>query len=221
MYGGVSGYGYIDGELSWLSGNAVLSTASRSSDRVSLPSARKMLPGIGLPSATTCPGRWPTLASPMAWRTWVSTVPKMPAVYGVAADVPPKAHWPTVAVRHADGRLPSPQALISTGMPSPTIARSLSRRIAPTVIVQSFPVSPEPEAICGTSNGLPTPLPAANSTVCPRSAAALVSSSGPKARPSGTPPTVPKLWDVMSTHGKLSLHVVSSDSVNMSRHVGQ
>ena len=79
-YGAVSGYGKVDGLFSWLSGKAVLRTASRSSARVSLPSARKTLPGIAFPSATTWPDRWPTFGSPIAWRTRVRTVPKMPAV---------------------------------------------------------------------------------------------------------------------------------------------
>src|SRR5687767_5250108 len=105
-------------------------------------------------------------------RICVSTLPKTPAVYGVAADVPPNAHCETAPVRHADGRLPSPHDERCAGVPSPMIARSLSRRIAPTTTFQSGPVVAVPYVGLELSKALALPLPAANRTVWPRSTAA-------------------------------------------------
>src|SRR5688500_9618792 len=107
----------------------------------------------------------------MRSRIAVSTVPKMPEVYGVAADVPPNAHCETTPVRQAEGRLPSPQDDRCAGVPSPTIARCTSRRIAPTTTFQSGPVVLVPYVGLGDSNALPLPLPDAKSTVWPRSTA--------------------------------------------------
>src|SRR6266545_5021748 len=203
-YGAVSGYGKIGMvcAFSWFRGSAVLRIASRSSARVSLPSARYRLAARAEPEAMTCPARWPTLVSPMRRRTSVRTVPKMPAVYGVAADVPPKAHWETVPVRQADGRFPSPHEERCAGIPSPTMARWLSRRIAPTTTFQSGPVVDVPYVGEGDSNALALPLPAANRIVCPRSTAPLVKSASlAVTRSSGTFAMVPQEFELMSTHG--------------------
>ena len=135
----------------------------------------------------------------------MSTVPKTPAVYGVAADVPPNAHCETVPVRQADGRFPSPQLLRWAGVPSPTMARWLSRRIAPTTTFQSGPVVEVPYVGLGESNAFAAPLPAAKSTVCPRSTASRVARAGSlpmswKPRSSGRFASVPQLLELMSAH---------------------
>src|SRR5258705_10627526 len=123
----------------------------------------------------------------MLRRMAVRTFPKMPAVYGVAADVPPNAHCETVPVRQADGRLPSPHEERCAGVPSPMIARWLSRRIAPTTTFQSGPGVAGPYCGLGGSKALPLPLPAAKRIVSPRWTAARVASAGfAGARPSGT-----------------------------------
>src|SRR5688500_1939742 len=153
------------------------------------------------PSATTWPARWPMPVSPMLRRISVSTLPKTPAVYGVAADVPLKAHCETMPVRQADGRLPSPHEERCAGVPSPTMGRCTSLRIAPTMTCQSGPVVGVPYVGLGVSNALPVPLPAANSTVCPRSTATRVAVEGLPSRPRcGAFATVPHELELMSTH---------------------
>src|SRR6266850_2082757 len=135
----------------------------------------------------------------MLRRTAVSTLPKTPAVYGVAADVPPNAHCETVPVRQADGRLPSPHDERCAGMPSPMMARWLSRRIAPTTTFQSGPVVAVPYVGLGLSKALPFPLPAAKRTVSPRSTAAReVSAVSAVTRSSGTFAILPQELELMS-----------------------
>src|SRR5688572_24776268 len=157
-------------------------------------------------------------------RIAVRTVPKTPEVYGVAADVPPNAHWETVPVRHADGRLPSPQDERCAGVPSPMIARWLSRRSAPTTTFQSGPVVAVPYVGLGLSNALALPLPAANRTVWPRSTAARdVGPVSARTRSSGTFATAPQEFELTSTHesGAEALNAVLRPFEMTSRQVGQ
>lgn len=178
---------------------AVCVTASTSSARVRLPSLRGP-DAVAAPATRTPCGRVLVPVSPAAVRAAPRALPATPAVIGVAADVPPKPEESLSSNASAAGIAPAPNDDTSTGLPVPMIGLRVVRCTAPTRTTHGGPVYGLRYVCSGVTKPFSTPLPAATSATCPRSAAARGCSG---AWTEGAPALAsdPKEWDTRSIHG--------------------